>query len=176
MVDRVSRRGKRKTVHFRVMFVWIIVFYFYNIFLPTYMHFITNVYKRFSMTNSTDPRQRVPLTLWCTRWSLETTKNRLKYTTLIRLFRTLLSFHLMWCSIWGAITNFEKNMEERFFFFNNRVNLCTKGLIHVTLCEHKMLIWLKKSCIVTTLFTTETYLISTQVLNLLEELLSAQHR
>ena len=25
------------------------------------MHFITNGYKRFSKTNSTDPRQRVPL-------------------------------------------------------------------------------------------------------------------
>ena len=35
MADRVSRRGKRKTVQFRGMFVWIIVFYFYNIFLPT---------------------------------------------------------------------------------------------------------------------------------------------
>ena len=34
MADRVSRRGKRKTVQFRGMFVWIIVFYFYNIFLP----------------------------------------------------------------------------------------------------------------------------------------------
>ena len=37
------RRGKKKTVQFRDMFVWIIVFYFYNIFLP--MHFITNGYK-----------------------------------------------------------------------------------------------------------------------------------
>ena len=27
-----------------------------------YMHFIKNGYKRFSKTNSTDPRQRVPLT------------------------------------------------------------------------------------------------------------------
>ena len=35
---------------------------FYNIFLPTDMHFIENGYKRFSKTNSTDPpRQRVPL-------------------------------------------------------------------------------------------------------------------
>ena len=33
MADHVSRRGKRKTVQFRGMFVWIIVFYFYNIFL-----------------------------------------------------------------------------------------------------------------------------------------------
>ena len=41
------------------MFVWIIVFYFYN--LCTHMHFITNGYKRFSKTYSTDPRQRVPL-------------------------------------------------------------------------------------------------------------------
>ena len=34
MADRVSRRGKRKTTQFGGMFVWIIVFYFYNIFLP----------------------------------------------------------------------------------------------------------------------------------------------
>ena len=36
MADRVSRRSKRKTVQFRGMFVFvsIIVFYFYNIFLP----------------------------------------------------------------------------------------------------------------------------------------------
>ena len=33
MADRVCRRGKRKTVQFRGMFVWTIVFYFYNIFL-----------------------------------------------------------------------------------------------------------------------------------------------
>ena len=56
LVDEVNR----KTVQFRGMFVWIIVFYFYNIFL-TSMHFIKNGYKRFSKTNSTDPRQRVPL-------------------------------------------------------------------------------------------------------------------
>ena len=31
--------------------------------LPTHMHFITTGYKRFSKTNSTDPRQRVPLIL-----------------------------------------------------------------------------------------------------------------
>ena len=30
--------------------------------LSNHMHFITNGYKRFSKTNSTDPRQRVPLT------------------------------------------------------------------------------------------------------------------
>ena len=29
--------------------------------LSNHMHFITNGYKRFSKTNSTDPRQRVPL-------------------------------------------------------------------------------------------------------------------
>ena len=29
------------------------------------MHFITNGYKRFLQTNSTDPRQRVPLTILC---------------------------------------------------------------------------------------------------------------
>ena len=36
MADRVSRRGKRKTVQFWGMFVWIIVFYFYNICLTIY--------------------------------------------------------------------------------------------------------------------------------------------
>ena len=34
MADHVSRLGKRKTVQFIGMFVWIIVFYFYDIFLP----------------------------------------------------------------------------------------------------------------------------------------------
>ena len=53
MADRVSRRGKKKTVQFRGMFVWNSVFYFYNIFLPV----------RFSKTNSTDLRKRVPLRL-----------------------------------------------------------------------------------------------------------------
>ena len=46
-------------MQFSGMFVWIIVFYFYNIFPP--ISFIPNGYKRFSKTNSTDPRQRVPL-------------------------------------------------------------------------------------------------------------------
>ena len=55
MADRVSQRGNRKTVKFRGMFLWIIVFYFYNIFLP--MHFRTNGYQRFLWTNSTDPMQ-----------------------------------------------------------------------------------------------------------------------
>ena len=54
MADRVSRRGRRKTVQFRGMFVWIIELYFYNIFLPI-MHFITNSYRRLSKTNSADP-------------------------------------------------------------------------------------------------------------------------
>ena len=31
--------------------------------LSNYMHFITNGYQRFLKTNSTDPRQRVPLTI-----------------------------------------------------------------------------------------------------------------
>ena len=61
MADRVSKRDKRKTVQFRGMFVWIIVFYFYIIFLPICI-FITNGYKHFLKTNSTDPRQRVTLT------------------------------------------------------------------------------------------------------------------
>ena len=34
MADRVSRQGKRKTVQFRGMFVWIIVFYFTTSFYP----------------------------------------------------------------------------------------------------------------------------------------------
>ena len=59
MADHVSRRCKRKTVQFRGMFVWIIVFYFY-IFLP-HVHFIKNGYKRFSKTNLAKPTQRVPL-------------------------------------------------------------------------------------------------------------------
>ena len=50
MTDRVSRRGKKKTVQFRG--VLIIVFYFY-IFL------IKNGYKRFTKTNLTDLKQRV---------------------------------------------------------------------------------------------------------------------
>ena len=41
MADRVSRRGKRKTVQFRGTFVSSIVFYFYNIFLI--MYFITTI-------------------------------------------------------------------------------------------------------------------------------------
>ena len=45
MADRVSGRAKRKTVQVRGMFIWIIVFYFYNIFLP--IKFIKNGYKRF---------------------------------------------------------------------------------------------------------------------------------
>ena len=58
--DSHGRRGKRKTVQFRGMFVWTIVFYFYNIFL-TIMHFTTNGFNCFLKTNSADPRQRVPL-------------------------------------------------------------------------------------------------------------------
>ena len=55
MADRVSQRGKRKTVQFRGMFVWTLYSTF--IFLPIYAFY----YKRFSKTNSTDPRQHVPL-------------------------------------------------------------------------------------------------------------------
>ena len=62
MADRVSRRGKRKTTQFRVILVWIIILillkFLYN---HIYAYFKTNGYKRFSKTNSTDPRQRVPL-------------------------------------------------------------------------------------------------------------------
>ena len=63
MADPVSRRGKRKTTQFRVILVWIIIFYFKSIFLNN-MHFITNGYKCFSKTNSTDQRQCVPLIRW----------------------------------------------------------------------------------------------------------------
>ena len=67
MADRVSRRGKRKTAHFLDVccVVWIIVFYFYNIFLTiSYASYIKHGYKRFSKTNSSDPRQRVLLKAW----------------------------------------------------------------------------------------------------------------
>ena len=60
MADRVSKRGKRKTMQFRVILVLIIILllkYLSN----HIMHFITNSYKRFPKTNSTDPRQHVPL-------------------------------------------------------------------------------------------------------------------
>ena len=60
LADRVSRRGKRKTVQFPGVIVRIIVLYFYNIFLPVGI-LSKNGYKHFSKTNSTDPRQRVPL-------------------------------------------------------------------------------------------------------------------
>ena len=59
MADCVSSQSKRKTTQFPGKCVWIIVFYFLNIFLT--MYFITNGYKCFSKTNSTDPRQRVLL-------------------------------------------------------------------------------------------------------------------
>ena len=38
MADRVSRRGKKETVYFRGMFVWIIVYNFYNIFLHAFIN------------------------------------------------------------------------------------------------------------------------------------------
>ena len=43
MADRVSRRGKRKIVQFRGMFVWIFVFQFVQ-HLSAHMHLITNGY------------------------------------------------------------------------------------------------------------------------------------
>ena len=52
MANRVSARRKRKTMQFLVILL--------NIFL-TNMHFITNGFKCFLWTNSSDPRQRVPL-------------------------------------------------------------------------------------------------------------------
>ena len=52
----------------RVIFVWIIVT---TSFYPC--AFITNGYKRFSKTNSTDPSQRVPLSTWKV-WHLKQSK------------------------------------------------------------------------------------------------------
>ena len=44
-------------------FEWIIIHVFYFLkYLSYHMHFITNGYKHFLKTNSSDPRQRVPLT------------------------------------------------------------------------------------------------------------------
>ena len=63
MADRDSSRRKRKTTQFRVILVWIIILYFLK-YLSHHMHFITNEYKRFLKTNSTDPRHRVPLKFW----------------------------------------------------------------------------------------------------------------
>ena len=48
-------------VQFWGKLLWIIVFYLLLQHLSINMHFTTNDYKRFSKTNSTDPRQRVPL-------------------------------------------------------------------------------------------------------------------
>ena len=59
MADRVSRRGKRKTAILRHVCVDHCILLLQH--LSTQMHFITNGYKRFSKTNSFDPRQRVPL-------------------------------------------------------------------------------------------------------------------
>ena len=68
MADRVSRRGKRKTVHFRGMFV----FYFYNIFLH-----ICILYKKKEVTNAfqrpTRPIQGDPLTVLKVMFELVTT-------------------------------------------------------------------------------------------------------
>ena len=54
MADCVRRRGKRKNVQFRGMFVWIIdtmFMWIIDAFFLTIMHFITNGYKRFLKTN-----------------------------------------------------------------------------------------------------------------------------
>ena len=59
---RPCQSGKKKTTQFRGIFVQITVFYFYNIFLTIYI--LQQMFtERFSKTNSTDPRQRVHLTI-----------------------------------------------------------------------------------------------------------------
>ena len=59
MADRVSRQGKRKTVQFQAVCVDHCILLLQH--LSNHMHFLTNGYRCFSKTNSTDPRQRVPL-------------------------------------------------------------------------------------------------------------------
>ena len=46
-------------------------------YLSNHLHFITNGSKCFSKTNSTDPRQRVPLTQCLLRWEQKTVKGLL---------------------------------------------------------------------------------------------------
>ena len=60
MADRVNLQSKRKPPNLRQMCVDHSILLFNHLFY--HVHFITNGYKRFSKTNSTDPRQRVPLT------------------------------------------------------------------------------------------------------------------
>ena len=57
-VNSIQFNCKRKTTQFRMILVWIIIFYFKKIYLT--MHLKTNGSKHFSKTNSSDPRQRVP--------------------------------------------------------------------------------------------------------------------
>ena len=61
----ISSRRKRKTVHFRVILYLCSSLYFFLNHLSNHLNFITNSFKCFSKTNSTDPRQCVPL-MWCT--------------------------------------------------------------------------------------------------------------
>ena len=61
MADRVSRRGKRIENRAISRHACVDHCIQHLQYLSTHMHFITNGYKRFSKTNSTDPRQRVPL-------------------------------------------------------------------------------------------------------------------
>ena len=55
MADHVSSR------HIMKMFVWIVIYILLQNYLSNHLHFITNHFKRFSKTTSTNPRQRVPL-------------------------------------------------------------------------------------------------------------------
>ena len=60
MADRVSLQSKRKNhAILRQICVDICILLLNN--LSNHMQFIANGYKRFFKTNSTDPRQRVPL-------------------------------------------------------------------------------------------------------------------
>ena len=61
---------------------------FKNIF-PTIMHFMTNGYKRFSKTNSTDPRQRVPLTYYFFNFLFKLYSSETLYVKLVTLYSAL---------------------------------------------------------------------------------------
>ena len=61
-------------------------------YLSNHMHFITNGYKRFSNTNLTDPRERVPLIMeqpsWISPIDINVTKPRLEeQNSLVPIFQ-----------------------------------------------------------------------------------------
>ena len=63
MANHVSRQEKRKTTQFRVISTCVDHLHYILLlkYLSNHMHFITNGYKCFEKTNSTDPRQCVLL-------------------------------------------------------------------------------------------------------------------